>query len=66
MPAPIDLMLTFISPEVQTENPLPASRHTFENGRARRLLLAANNAVDRVLSADSAAFIEQNRQRGGE
>ena len=66
MPAQIDVVPTETLPEVHTETPLPASPHTFEDGRARTLLPAANDAVDRVLSADSAAFIRQSRQHEGE
>jgi hypothetical protein len=66
MPTLIDVTLADMSPDVQTENPLSASPPAFEDGPARTLLMAANNAVDRVLSSDSAAFIAQNRQHEGE
>ena len=54
MPALNDTVLTDVSPQ------------PIQQGRARALLLAANNAVDRVLTGDSAAFVEQNRQHEGE
>lgn len=62
----IDVALTDISPDSQTENLLAVSPHASEKDRARTLLLAANNAVDRALSADSAAFVQQSRQHEGE
>ncbi len=34
--------------------------------RARRLLDAADDAIGRALSSDSARFLEQNRQQGGQ
>jgi hypothetical protein len=33
---------------------------------ADRLLAAADTAIDRALSADSKAFLEANRQHGGQ
>ena len=44
----------------------PAGDPADARARAARLLDAADDVIDRVLSTESASFLAQNRQQGGQ